>query len=143
MRRRKRDTNRDRLGGQNAQKQATMRDFPKNRQELAVADCRRMSRGMPQKHRRSRLRRAWSDNPLIDNDNWRLWRRASSGEAPAGCVFFTQHIPEIVRIQLWAGQFFVACRNSLVKVSVRRRGEPQVDSTGVFGEWKGQASFGD
>jgi hypothetical protein len=58
-------------------------------------------------------------------------------------VFFTQHIPEIVRIELWAGQFFVACRNPIVKVSVRRRGEPQVDSSGVFGEWKDQTSFGD
>jgi hypothetical protein len=30
-------------------------------------------------------------------------------------VFFTQHIAEIVPIELWAGQFFVACRISLVK----------------------------
>ena len=67
----------------------------------------------------------------------------SSAEAPAGCVFFTQHIAEIVRIALWVGQFFVARRNPLVKVSVRRRGEPQVDSSGVFGEWKDQTSFGD
>jgi hypothetical protein len=67
----------------------------------------------------------------------------SSEEALASCVFFTQHIPEIVRIRLWAGQFFVACRNSLVKVSVRRRGEPEVDSSGVFGEWKDQTGFGD
>ena len=67
----------------------------------------------------------------------------SSGQTPIGCVFFTQHIPEIVRIELWAGQFFVASRNPLVKVSVRRRGEPQVDSPGVFGEWKDQTGFGD
>src|SRR5215469_1790402 len=46
----------------------------------------------------------------------------SSGEAPVGSVFFTQHIPEIVRIALWAGQFFVACGNPLAKVSMRRRG---------------------
>jgi len=61
--------------------------------------------------------------------------RFASAKAPAGCVLFTQHIPEIVRMALWAGQFFVACRNPLVKVSVRRRGEPQVDSSSVFGEW--------
>ena len=67
----------------------------------------------------------------------------SSEEAAGRFVFFTQHIPEIVRMELWAGQFFVACRNPLVKVSVRRRGEPQVDSSGVFGEWKDQTSFGD
>jgi hypothetical protein len=60
--------------------------------------------------------------------------RLSNAKAPAGCVFFTQHIPEIVRMALWAEQFFVACRNPLVKVSVRLRGEPQVDSSGVFGE---------
>jgi hypothetical protein len=58
-------------------------------------------------------------------------------------VFFTQHIPEIVRISLWARQFFVACRNSSVKVSLRRRGEPEVDSSGAFGEWKDQTGFGD
>jgi len=58
-------------------------------------------------------------------------------------VFFTQHIAEIVRIELWAGQFFVACPNLMAKVGVRRRGEPEVDSSGVFGEWKDQASFGD
>ena len=67
----------------------------------------------------------------------------SSKQAPAGGVFFTQHIPEIVRMEPWGGQFFVACGNPLVKVSVRRRGEPQVDSSGVFGEWKDQTSFGD
>jgi hypothetical protein len=66
-----------------------------------------------------------------------------SEEAPASCVFFTQHIAEIVRIELWAGQFFIACGNLTVKVSVRRRGQPQVDSSGVFGEWKDQTSFGD
>jgi hypothetical protein len=27
----------------------------------------------------------------------------SSKQAPAGGVFFTQHIPEIVRMELWAG----------------------------------------
>jgi len=58
-------------------------------------------------------------------------------------VLFTQHIPGIVRTELWAGQFFVACGNPLVKVSVGRRGEPHVDSSGVFGEWKDQTSFGD
>jgi hypothetical protein len=40
IRRPKRDTNRCRLGGQNAQMQATVRD-----QESAVADCRRMEPG--------------------------------------------------------------------------------------------------
>jgi len=39
-------------------------------------------------------------------------------------VFFTQHIAEIVQSDLWAGQFFIACRNSSDKVFVRRRGEP-------------------
>jgi len=58
-------------------------------------------------------------------------------------VFFTQHIPEIARIALWEGRLFVACRKPSVKVSVRRRGEPQVDSSGGFGEWKDQTSFGD
>src|SRR5215471_17276008 len=65
----------------------------------------------------------------------------SSGEAPSGCVFFTQHISEIVRIELWAGQFFVACRNPLVKVIIRRRGEPQVDSSGVFRGVEGSDEF--
>jgi hypothetical protein len=39
-------------------------------------------------------------------------------------VFFTQHLAEIVQSGLWAGQFFVACRNLSDKVIVRRRGEP-------------------
>jgi hypothetical protein len=81
-------------------------------------------------------------NKLMSKGNFHLGETHSPGEAPAGCVFFTQHISEIVRIELWAGQFFVACQNTLVKVSVRRRGEPQVDSPGVFGEWN-QAGFGD
>jgi hypothetical protein len=51
-------------------------------------------------------------------------------------VFFTQHPAEIVRSGLWARWFFVACRNLFGKVIVRRRGEPKVDSSGVFGEWK-------
>ena len=58
-------------------------------------------------------------------------------------MLFTQHIPEIVGSDLWAGQFFIARRNPLIKVIVRRRGKPQVDSSGVFGEWKDRASFGD
>jgi hypothetical protein len=58
-------------------------------------------------------------------------------------VFFTQHIPEIVGRRLWAGHFFIACGNPSDNVSVRRRGEPQVDSSGVFGEWKDRALFGD
>ena len=45
-------------------------------------------------------------------------------------------------MEQWAGQFFVACRNPLVKVSVRRRGGTQVDSSGGFGEWKYQAILG-
>ena len=57
-------------------------------------------------------------------------------------MFFTQHIPEIVRRALWDGQFFIACRNPSDNVSVRRGGEPQVDSSGVFGEWKGRAVLG-
>ena len=61
----------------------------------------------------------------------------------ADCVFFAQHLTEIVRIGLWAGQFFVACLTLSVNVTVRQRGEPQVDSSGVFGEWKYQTSFGD
>jgi len=61
--------------------------------------------------------------------------RFASAKAPAGCVLFTQHIPDIVLMELWGEPFFVACRNTSVKVSVRRRGEPQVDSSGVFGEW--------
>lgn len=48
-------------------------------------------------------------------------------------MFFTQHPPEIVGRRLWAGQFFIARRNSSVNVTVRRRGEPQVDSSGAFG----------
>jgi hypothetical protein len=59
----------------------------------------------------------------------------------ADCVFFAQHLAEIVQMGLWAGQFFVARRNASVNVTVRRRGEPQVDSSGVFGEWKDQTSF--
>ena len=58
-------------------------------------------------------------------------------------MFFTQHIPEIVRRALWDGQFFIACRNPSDNVSVRRGGKPQVDSSGVFGEWKDQTGFGD
>ena len=58
-------------------------------------------------------------------------------------MFFTQHIPEIVQRGLWGRHFFIAYRNLSDNVSVRRRGEPQVDSSGVFGEWKDQTSFGD
>src|SRR5215813_12690954 len=70
-----------------------------------------------------------------------LIKAYSSDEEPVYCVFFTQHIPEIVRMELWAGQFLVAHRNSSVNVTVRRRGEPQVDSSGVFGEWKDPDEF--
>ena len=59
----------------------------------------------------------------------------------ADCVFFAQHLAEIVQMGLWAGQFFVARRNASVNVTVRQRGKPQVDSSGVFGEWKDQTSF--
>jgi hypothetical protein len=34
------------------------------------------------------------------------------------------------------GQFPIACLNSSVNVLMRRRGEPQVDLSGVFGKWK-------
>src|SRR5262249_41476760 len=43
-------------------------------------------------------------------------------KTPGDCVFFTQHITEIVRMEPVHGQFFVARGNPLVKVSVRRRG---------------------
>jgi hypothetical protein len=71
-----------------------------------------------------------------------LSRRHSNGEASVTCVFFAQHLAEIVQFDLWAGQFFVARRNPSVNVTVRRKGEPQVDSSGVFGEWKGRTGFG-
>ena len=57
-------------------------------------------------------------------------------------MFFTQHLAEIVQFGLWAGQFFIACGNLFDKVIVRQRGEPKVDSSGVFGEWKDQAIGG-
>jgi hypothetical protein len=63
--------------------------------------------------------------------------------APQAIVFFTQHLAEIVRFGLWAGQFLIACGNLFDKVSVRRRGEPKVDSFGVFGEWKDRTFLGD
>ncbi len=61
---------------------------------------------------------------LISFTNIHAERSHSGGEEIGRCVFFTQDLAEIVQFGLWAGQFFIACRNSSDKVIVRRRGEP-------------------
>ena len=86
------------------------------------------------KHRCSPLDRACPDRLLNLKRYLPWWVTRIPPVVPFGSVFFTQHTSKIVRMELWAGHFFIACRNPLVKVSVRQRGEPQVDSPGVFGE---------
>jgi hypothetical protein len=81
-------------------------------------------------------------NPLIWKDKSHQYCAQSSDEGPARSVLFAQHLSEIVRLGMWAGRFFVAARNPSVNVTVRRRGEPQVDSSGVFGEWKDRTVWG-
>jgi len=43
------------------------------------------------------------NNTLKFNDNFCISASSSPGERAADCVFFPQHLPEIVRIELWAG----------------------------------------
>src|SRR5207253_9733226 len=79
---------------------------------------------------------------LISFTNIHAERRHSGGEDIGRCVFFTQHLSEIVQFVLWAGRFFVACRNPSDKVIVRRRGSPK-SIRPVFSGSERPGGFGD
>src|SRR5215831_9692092 len=66
-----------------------------------------------------------------------------SDEEIGDCVFFAQHIPEIVRRALWDGQFFVACQNSSDNVDMRRRGKTLSRFVRCFRGVEGLGGFGD
>jgi hypothetical protein len=59
-----------------------------------------MRRRVAQKRRRARLLRGLLYKALNIKDNRPLSRRHSNAEAASICVFFAQHIAEIVRLDL-------------------------------------------